>query len=270
MGHCLKGVEMKQNYLTLSADKFRRASIAKVLPDTVNLQQHRRAVLAISLNNDNYTSEKLAAMIAMANSRFDECTLLVGDSVYRLTLCLRECIPEDEARERSSLMGKRYVKENASLIAQQCGISFLLSSDLWVEPGVCAVYAGLLDIYKDNAVFRASVQAFAESYCRRIGVTPGTGLCRAQQYLLEELALFSHLVTQGRGLVLYAGNIQTVADIAAGACGDMRNLFAGLAFGSIRFKSSTPVSIHSAIQTRTTMPALQDAIVKPDRSIAFE
>ncbi len=228
--------------LLLSKQKVRRASIAKILPVAADLRQQRHAILAISLNNSNYVSDKLAAMIAMASSRFDECTLLVGDSIYRLTLCLSEGISEDEAWERSLRMGAHYVRENAPLLPSSGNVSFLLCSELSGKPGVRSAYEVLLGIYQENTVFRNSVQGFARSYGERVDIAPQAGFCHAQQYLLEELALFSHLVGMGSRLILYAGNIQTVADIAAGACGDMRDLFAGLVFGSIRLKSTCLLS----------------------------
>jgi tRNA-dependent cyclodipeptide synthase len=73
---------------TVTGSTRYRAKIDGVSPasrrDT--FEQHEECFLGISLENSNFVRAKLAGIVEWIARRFARCTVLVGDSIHRITL----------------------------------------------------------------------------------------------------------------------------------------------------------------------------------------
>ena len=90
-----------------------------------------QCALGVSLSNPRCEGEHLAACIEWAGSRFERCTLLIGDSLHRLTLQAEEGLSPDAARAEASRRGQRLIEEVAARLPfGPCSFSILPTSEL--------------------------------------------------------------------------------------------------------------------------------------------
>lgn len=223
---------------TLSQPKVYRASFAKILPSlALEAVSASKSCLAISLENQNFTTPKLAAMLDLIDTHFSECALYVSDYLYRLTLKVTAGLDEPTALRCALAIGDDFIRQNRHLIVERPKFAFVKCSEKFGKEEVIYVYSILKDLYRSSPRFRASVEVFAKIYQDRVQKPSTDAFQCAVQYLLEELALFSCLTRSGRNVIVYPGNISTVSDIAQGLCEEVNDLFPNLVFASIRFSS---------------------------------
>jgi tRNA-dependent cyclodipeptide synthase len=217
--------------------KLYKANFCNVAPpQKLKPGTNSRAVLGISLNNKNFSRQKIDAMVELIGHHFGQCILLVADSIYRLTLQAAEGIDSTTAIERAMKLGDEFISANLRSITDP-RFSVLRCTDIAAQDEVRQTYQQLERRYTEDVEFNESVSEFARSYQQRIDRQCALTYQYAVSYLLEELAIFSYLVKRGNNVIVYPGNINTVATIACNPSDENRDMFPDLVFASVRFKS---------------------------------
>jgi tRNA-dependent cyclodipeptide synthase len=180
--------------------------------------------LGVSLENNNFRPDKLSGIVEWLSRRFSMCTVLIGDSIHRLTLQSTQALDPVVALSRAVDIGHRFVEDSLPIFDRY-------GSDTRFEFLTCqAVQAGeyyqqyhrqLTRLYTRNADFRASIHRFGERYhSKNSGLTSVFELNNrvnvSAQYFLEEFAIFACLRRQGQSVMVYPGSFSTLSEIACG------------------------------------------------------
>ncbi|MFJ3216515.1 tRNA-dependent cyclodipeptide synthase [Kitasatospora sp. NPDC086801] len=203
-----------------------KASIDFVSPPArrAGLADRGQCFLGVSLENGNFAPGKLAAMLRWIARRFPRCTVLVGDSIHRITLASTRGLPEDEALSQALALGDRFIADTRALFAaerEQTEFTFLRCSEVQQWDSYAQHHRSLTDYHRADRSFRESVDAFGRSYHGRYsGQIAEADLERrvemSAQYFLEESAIFACLAQEGLSVMVYPGSFSTLSEIADG------------------------------------------------------
>ena len=235
-----------------------KVTIAKVLPRSLkaSLNEYQQCVFIVSLGSKNYIDHnRLEASISWISQHFHACTVLVCDSIYRLTLEVNDQISGQESRTRAFYTGQEFIEQNTGLFQRysaKCRFIFKPSSEIEQHPDFKAYYQEFQDLCKTSESFNKLVNAFAENYLSRGQRTEeerSGGLLRQKKhlaitYLLEESALFTCLVQEGWQVFIYPGSIRTFEEIAEGLHPQVPPLLQRIVWVSLRLRSR-PLSDNS-------------------------
>jgi len=200
-----------------------RASLSKVSPARLrsSLSEYQQCIFGISLGSKNFVErERLEACIKWISENFNTCLVLVTDSIYRLTIEVRQEARGDAALLEALRTGEQYIKDNYSLFEQysgSCQFKFQKASEIQQQSEFDRYYQELQIFYKKNESFQSLVNLFAQKYLSRVqpmATNPREHI--GITYLLEESALNACLAQQGWLVVVYPGSIKTFEDISEG------------------------------------------------------
>lgn len=205
-------------------------------------ESHDHCFLGISLENSNFREEKLEAMLIWISRRFQNCTVLIGDSIHRLTLESIGKIHPDEALFKAINIGKKFVKKNQYLFdkySRFTNFNLLTCQEVQTWEDYLAHYESLHQLFHKNINFRLSVESFGKSYHqKKVGSLPPDELDKkihiSSRYFLEEFAIFSCLKNRGINVMVYPGSFSTLSEISDGLHHDAPD----------ELKSLTVVSLH--------------------------
>ena len=206
-----------------------------------------RCMLGVSMGNANFEGARLEASVEWISERFKECAVVLGDSVYRLTLELLEGLDATAARERALRAGDDFARQYAPLFRQYgkaCKFDILRFSDIERDGRFAEHHDALRAMARDDAPFRASIEAFAALYLGRgdkldanpFAVTPEHAADIARDYLVEESALFCVLEQMGWGVLVYPGSIASIEDLCSGRFAGTPEPLTRMAFVSLELK----------------------------------
>lgn len=206
-----------------------KASFKSVAPASAsNLEfGDERCMLGVSMGNANFEGARLEASIDWISERFQHCAVVLGDSVYRLTLELLEGLDPAAARARALAEGEAFEKLYAPLLRQYgkaCQFEFIRFSQVEQDPRFAAHHQALLAMEREDAAFRQSIEDFANLYLGRgdkldanpFAVPTQRAAEIASAYLIEESALFCVLEEMGWPTLVYPGSIASIADLCEG------------------------------------------------------
>ena len=150
--------------------------------------------------------------------------MLVADSIYRLTIEVRQGLKGDEARLEAIRTGEQFINENYSLFEQysgNCQFQFQTTSEVEKRADFKTYYEELEKLYKKNESFHGLVNLFVEEYLNRVEQVEISLEDELRQhlgimYFLEECAINACLVKQGWQVAVYPGSIKTFEDISEG------------------------------------------------------
>ncbi|WP_445520759.1 tRNA-dependent cyclodipeptide synthase [Streptomyces sp. NEAU-174] len=139
-----------------------KAEIALVSPITIRttFEQHDTCFLGVSLENSNFATAKLTSMVKWISRRFARCTVLIGDSIHRLTLESTRGMAPEEAFGHALELGCQFV-ENERKVFDEYGDStdftFLNCSDVQNRREFAEFRAELRTFFaKDEVLLTAS------------------------------------------------------------------------------------------------------------------
>ncbi|QEU97084.1 tRNA-dependent cyclodipeptide synthase [Streptomyces kanamyceticus] len=203
-----------------------KAEIASVSPESSRNTFERRdtCFLGVSLENSNFTTAKLTSMVKWISRRFDRCTVLVGDSIHRLTLQSTQGMAPECARERALALGRRFVEDAGQVFdeyRESTDFTFLNCNDVQKREEYAQFHNKLLAFFDENEEFRSSVESFGRAYHRKRaeGVSADDlekRIRMSSDYFLEEFAVFACLKEQGLPVMVYPGSFSTLSEIAKG------------------------------------------------------
>jgi tRNA-dependent cyclodipeptide synthase len=223
-----------------------KAQLNKVSPAQTDLSQLKRCMLGISLGTHNIEGARLEAVLEWISANFEHCAVVVGDSVYRLTLQLLHGMPEADAQAQALADGRTFEQSYAPLFRQYahgCTFEWLPLSRVAESASFAGHLQTLETLYAQNPSFQASVKNFAQAYLGR-GDKCGdidTGLSAealrsSKQYLLEESALFACLREQDWPILVYPGSIDSIVDLVEGRFEGAPEPLTQLAFAALEVK----------------------------------
>ncbi|MFE0170713.1 tRNA-dependent cyclodipeptide synthase [Streptomyces sp. NPDC059002] len=203
-----------------------KAEIASVSPESSRntFERHDTCFLGVSLENSNFTTAKLTSMVKWISRRFSKCTVLIGDSIHRLTLESTQGMAPDRAREQALALGRSFVEAEGKVFDEYREITdftFLNCSDVQDGEEYGQFHNKLLAFFDENEEFRSSVESFGHAYHRKraegIGASEWEKRIRmSSDYFLEEFAVFACLKEQGLPVMVYPGSFSTLSEIAKG------------------------------------------------------
>lgn len=202
-----------------------KAQLDKLSPASTELGKLKRCMLGISLGTHNIEGARLEAVLEWISANFEQCAIVVGDSVYRLTLALLEGLEPEPALVKALQHGREFERCYAPLFRQyshKCRFEWLPLSKISNAPQFPAHLATLEQLYARNGEFQQSVQRFAQAYLGRgdkIAETCTTHLSMTKQYLLEEAAMFACLREQDWPILVYPGSIDSIVELCEGRFG---------------------------------------------------
>lgn len=217
-----------------------KAQLAKVSPAQFDISQHRKCMLGISLGTHNIEGARLEAVLEWISANCHHCAVVVGDSVYRLTLQLQG-VSADDALAQALADGRAFEATYAPLFRQyaaKCRFEWLPLSEVASHANFPQHMRTLEALYASDRNFQQSVQGFARAYLHRgeeREVSP-EALATTRTYLIEESALFACLREQDWPVLVYPGSIDSIVDLCEGKFPGAPEPLSRLAFVALEVK----------------------------------
>ncbi|MGD1701796.1 tRNA-dependent cyclodipeptide synthase [Dapis sp. BLCC M229] len=158
------------------------------------------------------------------SENFNACLVLVTDSIYRLTIEVRQGLKGDEARLEAIRTGEQFINQNYSLFEQysrSCQFQLKTTSEIEKLSDFKIYYEDLEKLYKKNESFQGLVNLFVQQYLNRVQQVETEEVDEQRQhlgiiYFLEESAINAYLVKQGWQVAVYPGSIKIFEDMSEG------------------------------------------------------
>ncbi|MEU7167199.1 tRNA-dependent cyclodipeptide synthase [Streptomyces morookaense] len=187
-------------------------------------EQHDTCFLGVSLENSNFTLPKFTSMVKWISRRFARCTVLVGDSIHRITLESTRAMAPDEARATALHLGRQFMADARQVFddyRHSTDFTCLTCSEVQTWETCADFQDRLHKFFADDDTFRSSVESFGRSYHakRSAGLTEAElerRIRMSSDYFLEEFAVFACLQQLGLPVMVYPGSFSTLTEIAAG------------------------------------------------------
>ncbi|MEO1430187.1 MAG: tRNA-dependent cyclodipeptide synthase [Cyanobacteria bacterium J06633_8] len=268
-----KAIDIKRQGLNLtkSNDKITlihryKASLSKVSPKHLrsSLSEYNKCVFGISLGSKNFIDRKrIEACIKWISENFQACVVLVCDSIYRLTIELRQGLTGDEAKLLAISNGEKFVNENCFLFEQysrSCEFEFKMASQIEKQLEFEIYYQELQCLYQNNQSFQKIINSFAEKYIDRIEKLKEENkhiehslqekMYLSTTYILEESALSACLVKEGWSVFVYPGSIKTFEEISEGLHPEVPESLKQMVWVSLRFRQNSFVGDSTVRETK--------------------
>jgi tRNA-dependent cyclodipeptide synthase len=209
-----------------------RAKVARLSPLSAapGLKEERGCLLGISLENEEFERpERLGATLEWIDDNFDECLVVIADSIHRLTLQIRDPgLGEAEALGQAIALGRRFRESNQPLFeaySRRCRFTIVSMSDpAYRDPqrerirplerfqGVSGKYRQVVGTFARDFVHRQPADAV-----RADRSLMEDDLRRVSRYLIEEAA-FCELVEDlwNIRVLVYPGSLGPFREISEG------------------------------------------------------
>lgn len=203
-----------------------KAEIASVSPmsSRSTFEQHDTCFLGVSLENANFTPAKLRSMVKWISRRFSHCTVLVGDSIHRITLESAGSITPGDAQLRALELGREFIEDMSEIFDEYCDstdFTYLKCSEVADSQEFSKFHTELRSFFSENESFKSSVESFGRAYhgkhSREVSKAEWEKRIKmSSDYFLEEFAIFACLQQQGIPVMIYPGSFSTLSEIAGG------------------------------------------------------
>lgn len=203
-----------------------KAKVASVSPvhRRFDFESDPRCFLGVSLQNSNFDGGKLRGILEWISRRFAECTVLVGDSIHRITLESAGPVDAGEAYRTALGLGRDFVEIQAPLFEEFAGTTrfeFVTCDGIQKTENYHRHHRQLKAYFDRDVEFRLSVEAFGRDYHIKKNelLSPEElerKVRRSSEYFLEEFAVFACLEERGLRTMIYPGSFSTLSEIAAG------------------------------------------------------
>jgi len=210
-----------------------RALVSQVAPaqQRASVDKLERCMLGVSLGGSNaldFHGAKLEATVRWIAARATHCCVLVGDSLGRISLEVREGMAPEVAEREARALGRRYAAETEAIFrhytTDEVSFEIRYGTDYADHKNFRRYLHEVHALYQENDAFRALVHAFGGEYLTRTARSAGTSEAGpnerwqrlAHDYLLEEVALFACLAEDGWPVLVYPGSIDSIVEVAEG------------------------------------------------------
>jgi tRNA-dependent cyclodipeptide synthase len=210
-----------------------RALVSQVAPAQLRASVDKldHCVLGVSLGGSNaldFHGAKLEATVRWIASRATRCCVLVGDSLGRISLEVREGLAPEVAEREARALGRRYAAETEAIFrhytTDEVSFEIRYGTGYADHKNFRPYLHDVHTLYQEDNAFRALVHSFGGEYQARTArslTSSDVGLSErwqhlAHEYLLEEIALFACLAEDGWPVLVYPGSIDSIIEVAEG------------------------------------------------------
>lgn len=180
--------------------------------------------LGVSLENKNFSYQKIRSMLNWIDGKCARAAILIGDGIHRKTLQITMGLEEEEARERALELGGDYSRRINEILQSRyfkCDFQIVLCSQIQKSISYSRYLKVVRDEFDADRDFRESVHSFSALYIEKKGLRADfkNSMESIQNlsvdYFLEEFAIFACLVECGYPVMLYPGSFSSLESIVA-------------------------------------------------------
>ncbi|TAE54075.1 MAG: tRNA-dependent cyclodipeptide synthase [Nostocales cyanobacterium] len=219
--------------------------IEEIVPESAKqeLENYEHCFLGVSLESDQFSTTKFVAMADWISKHFKKCTLLIGDSIHRITMQINQGLTEYQAINKSLIIGREYIY-NASYIferyAAHCEYDVIFFSDIKKTADYLKYYEQLQCCVRQDENFYNLLQFCAKEFILRHFEEKNENfdlyIKMSCQYLLEEIAIFACLVKYGLSIVIYPGSLGIFQELVLGNYPDIPDCLKHIIYVYLRLK----------------------------------
>nr|VFJ94244.1 MAG: tRNA-dependent cyclodipeptide synthase [Candidatus Kentron sp. H]VFJ94805.1 MAG: tRNA-dependent cyclodipeptide synthase [Candidatus Kentron sp. H]VFK01923.1 MAG: tRNA-dependent cyclodipeptide synthase [Candidatus Kentron sp. H] len=200
-----------------------KAKVDRVSPHSERNTFERldRCFLGVSLQNRNFARPKLAGIVQWIGRRFPHCTVLVADTVHRITLEVTQGLAPEVALIEALALGQEFIHRERCVFehwSEQTEFSFVTCGEIRQRPAYGGYHRELVRLFETDIPFSESMESFGHAYYRgrSAHLDPEQSIRRSVDYFLEELAVFACLQQEGLPVMVYPGSLGALAEIPEG------------------------------------------------------
>lgn len=180
-----------------------------ILPAASRLNEHDCCLVSVSLHDPLPSAGPVLAALRWAGDNFGEICLLVGDSLFGMTLAINSHWKGVDAHRVATAMGDEFINE----VRRHSPTPLLVKRSSAVM-GTAAGIASRIkfeDAYRNGGQFTETLRADAREFCARqerkgqLFVAFEKAVELSCHYLIEELAIYEVLVEEGWALEAHIG-----------------------------------------------------------------
>ncbi|MCP9772311.1 tRNA-dependent cyclodipeptide synthase [Synechococcus sp. Tobar12-5m-g] len=239
--------DMKEDIEIPTKPKY-HVFVNEVAPEIARgkLASYDSCYLGVSLDNPSFSTAKLIAMTDWIAKRFRSCRVLLGDSLYRLSLLIdNHGLTERQAFVQALHAGGKYINAELPVFDRylnSCPFEFVYCSDIQQTDSYREYYDIIEDLMKNDTRLVNAVNTFSFQFVQRHLAVDATSISGndflqiCQQYLIEELAIFSCLFDSNLYPILYPGSLSIFEEIANGEHPNLPDSLRDMIYISLRFK----------------------------------
>lgn len=210
-----------------------KVNIEKVYPNIAQseLMQNKECIIGISMSNPVYWRSSLNDILKWASLNFEKSHLVVGDFLNRFNENILHSESISESEKKSVELGDKFLLKLESYLKDypQNKFRVLRWVDLIKDEKNKQEIEKLFSIYNSNKQFKKAIDEnafqFIESQKKRgktIRVTDEKAIELSASYLLEELAVFNKMISEGLKVIVYPGiQLSILTAIAEGDFSEM-------------------------------------------------
>jgi len=178
--------------------------------DLEKLKSTRKCFFGVKLGTSFTEKLLLKASGHWIANNFNECVILVDDSMYRHALQMQRGLNTFKAEQIALEKGLEFIEENRPLFTEipRCKFSFILASEIQKSTDYILFYDRLRMEFLSHLDFARKIQIVASQNVLK-GKIKGKiqeNMLKSSRYLLEELAVFSCISKLGYAAFVYTGS----------------------------------------------------------------
>jgi tRNA-dependent cyclodipeptide synthase len=219
-----KFLNPQKKIVVLTMPKY-RVEIEEIIPNSAKqeLNNYEHCFLGVSLESDQFSTARLVAMTDWISKNFQKCTVLIGDSIHRITLQINQGLNKDQAISKALILGREYIY-NASYVfnnyAANCDYDVIFCSDIQKTADYFKYHEQLQKIARDDVGFSNLFKFYAREFILHHFESNTENfefyVEMSCKYLFEEIAITACLVKYGLSIMVYPGSLGIFGEIALG------------------------------------------------------
>ncbi|MFE2147224.1 tRNA-dependent cyclodipeptide synthase [Streptomyces sp. NPDC059456] len=185
---------------------------------------HEACFLGVSLDNSSFSPGRFESMVKWVSRHYGRCTVLIGDSIHRLTLASTRGMDPDRALEHALDLGRRFMDAQQPVLdahRASTEFTFVTCSEVQATEEYEEFHYALRTLFVKDEAFRASVESFGRAYHAKHSSTVSAAelqqrIDTSSAYFLEEFAVFCCVTRRDLPVMVYPGQFVTLDEISAG------------------------------------------------------
>jgi len=188
------------------------------------LAKFRKCYLGISINNPFFRDEHLPPLLKWMDHHFDECIILIGDYLHRINEKILSDKNDEQAIASCITKGdvlQGVIEAEINLLGSTRFNVIRWKTFLDEHPEVESEKHRLYEFCHSNPEFKKDVLKSCTEYIdklmqrERIYLGREEAVLASQEYIIEEMAVFSVLIDQGYTVQVYPGShLQVLKNLA--------------------------------------------------------
>ncbi len=182
-----------------------------------NWRDYATVRMEISVGQPYHEGRKLELALDWARGNFDRSVIILGDSPQRYNMMLEQGLTEARAEAQARAAGDEWLDRNANRLQ---GMEVTRWNDWKARSAYLPNRAAVSRLYTENANFRTAIREAMEGYASRRMVDAAMAdrfYRNAEQYLLEETAVFATAYNELGGISAYPGDFLKLWDMFIGS-----------------------------------------------------